>query len=214
VKEHSMNKKSTEQWADAVALDRYSVIAPLIARKMSREERIREYRQVVNTVHKFESNGREIKVDRRTVERWVSWYRYGHKTKSGVVTSEPGLEALRPMRRADCGLARALSDDIVERALRLRREEPTRTTATLIALIESEHAGRGEEMPAINEHTLSRHLRAKGGSRRALRREGRAYPRYEHAYRNAVWHYAESPIMPICPPVPDSFGLARVFHSA
>jgi beta-glucosidase-like glycosyl hydrolase len=69
----------------------------------------------------------------------------------------------------------ALAAELIERAARLRAEDPRRTTATLIGLLEAEARSRHQEPPAIEEATLAYHLRARGATRRALKKEGRVY---------------------------------------
>lgn len=182
-----MENLEFERWAMTVALDRYGVISPLVTRALTSSEYRRELGRVVGCRHLFKSNNRELTFSLRTVQRWVSWYLLGHRNERGDVISEPGVDALKPARRSDCGSVRMISDDIVEQAVRLRAEEPSRSTATLVNLIQADFASRGEEAPHIVEATLARHLRRKHATRRALKREGRAYPRYERPYRNAVW---------------------------
>lgn len=182
-----MDNKAFERYALTVALDRYGVISSLVKCQMTVAEHRKELKRVAGSLHKFDSIGKEIKVSLRTVQRWCDWYRHGHKTEEGVLVSCPGLDALKPARRSDCGEARVLTPEIVERAVRLRAEEPSRSTNTLIDLIVAEYEARGEAAPPLEQHTLARHMRAKGATRKQMRREGRAYPRYEHAHRNDVW---------------------------
>jgi len=205
-----MSIRTFEEIAMAVALDRYAVIAPLVARQLSLVEYYSERRRVLSSRHKFQSNGKEVVVSERTLQRWVDWYRNGHRTEAGAWICGPGLDALKPPRRSDFGMARVLTPEIVERAIRLRSEEPTRTTRTLVDLIRNESLARGEEAPAIEEASLRRHLRMQGATRKQLKREGRAYPRYEHAYRNAVWQGDWSQGIPL--PDPTDPNKTRMCH--
>lgn len=182
-----MTGKEFEDYALAVALDRYGVIASLVTRVMEKEERAREVQRIAGALHKFQSVGQEKRVSERTVSRWASWYQHGHRTEKGVWVCGPGLDALKPTRRSDCGLARVLTPELVERAVQLRKEEEARSARTIVELIQGEYKDRNEEPPLIEEHTLARHLRQQGVSRRDLAREPRTYPRYEQAYRNATW---------------------------
>jgi transposase InsO family protein len=170
-----------------VGLDRYGTISSLVNRSLTPLEYNLELERVVASRHLFKSNGRELTFSLRTIQRWVEWYLLGHCDEVGNRTSDPGIDALKPARRSDCGSVRMISDQVVELAVRLRSEEPSRSTSTLIALIDADYAGRGEEAPHIVEATLARHLRRLHASRRALKRQGRAFPRYERPYRNAVW---------------------------
>lgn len=182
-----MEDKIFDNWATTVALDRYGVISPLVNRLLTPSERNEELKRAATSRHFFKSNNRELTFSDRTIQRWVSWFQSGHSDEAGVRTSEPGLDALKPARRSDCGSVRMISDEVVELAIRLRSEEPSRSTPTLIELIRADYVARREEVPHIMEATLGRHLRRKNASRRALKKQGRAYPRYERLYRNAVW---------------------------
>jgi transposase InsO family protein len=176
-----------ESYAQAVALDRYSTIASLVNRVLTKAEFAEELERIAGCLHSFACNGKVVKLSRRTIQRYYQNYRYGRRNEQGDLLSAPGLEALKPTRRSDCGVARAFDETLIERAERLRREEPSRTTATVIALIRAEYETEGRTPPEIAEPTLARHLRKKYASRRALKREGRAFPRYERPERNSVW---------------------------
>lgn len=176
-----MNKKD----AEAVALARYSTIAPIVSRKFnSKEERTAEIKRVAASVHKFPDEV-EKTVSVRNVQRWLNWYQNGRRFKQQVL--EPGLAALEPIVRDDYGEVRVLDTALVDRAVQLRREVPSRSTATLLRLLEAEAQARGDNWEPVEEATLAFHLRRRGVTRRLLKREGRVYPRYQHDHRNAVW---------------------------
>lgn len=170
---------------EAIALARYSVIAPLVSRKFNtKEERSAEIKRVATSVHKFPDN-EEKKVSERNVRRWLDWYQNGRQFKKHGL--EPGLQALEPIMRDDYGEVRVLDAGVVDRAVQLRREAPGRSTATLLQLLESEARQRGDAWEPVEEATLAFHLRRRGVTRKLLKREGRVYPRYQHDHRNAVW---------------------------
>jgi hypothetical protein len=146
-----MDNLKFERWATAVGLDRYGVISSLVSRSLTPAEYNEEMARTVASYHLFKSNERELQFSLRTIQRWVSWYLYGHCNDNGVRTSETGIDALKPARRSDCGSVRMIRDEIVDLAVRLRSEEPSRSTATLIGLIQAEYAARGEEAPHIVE---------------------------------------------------------------
>ena len=74
---------------------------------------------------------------------------------------------------------------LILRAEQLRREEPARTTGTLVELLQAEAKAQNLEIPHIEEGTLGYRdaLRA-GGYPQALsvKRAG-SHPRYEHKHR-------------------------------
>lgn len=181
-----MNQSGSDKQAIELALARYSVIAPLVCRSLTASEYREEVARIVACTHKFPGEV-EKTVSGRTVQRWHEWYRRGRSSTEGVVATPAGLDALKPVLRMDRGTSRVLSPELIEKAIRLRREEPCRSTRTLVNLLQAEAVERGEEPPDIEVATLAYHLRQRQMTRKKLRLEGRAYPRYEQAHRNAVW---------------------------
>lgn len=175
---------STHNDNDELPLARYAVIASTVCRNWTKEEFNQEVRRVTAAEHRF-PGGVMKRVSPRNMRRWVKWYREGRKLKNFEVP--PGLDALRPIVREDCGVPRVLAPELIERAIRLRAEEPARTTAMLVKLLQAEAVARGEEPPAVEEATLAHHLRARGATRKRMKQDGRVYPRFEHAHRNDVW---------------------------
>ncbi|MCW5869062.1 MAG: transposase [Candidatus Eremiobacteraeota bacterium] len=181
-----MNQNDWERAADDLALARYSVIAPLICRQLSKAELLRVKAEILASIHQF-PDGKTRNVSRRTLDRWCEWYRSGHLSDDGETLSEPGIEALRPVRRLDQGSTRVLDQAIIERAVALRREEPSRNTNTLVELLKSEAKASGLQIPSIVEATLAYHLRHRKVTKRDLKKESRAFPRYEQPRRNVTW---------------------------
>lgn len=170
---------------EALALARYSVIAPLVSREYNKKAYDDETRRIVAQSHLF-PDGVLKRVSRRNLRRWVEWYREGRTLPDGREIAR-GFDALRPVSRMDSGDPRVLSAALVERAVRLREEEPGRTTAALVKLLQAEALARGEEAPEIREATLGHHLRKRRATRRHLRVDARTYPRFEHKHRNDLW---------------------------
>jgi putative transposase len=170
---------------DELVLARYAVVAPLVCREMTVEEFNAEVRRIVAATHRFPDDEAK-RVSRRHLRRWVKWYKEGRKLKD-VREIPPGMDALRALVRTDCGVPKVLAPALVERAIRLRAEEPTRTTGSLVKLLQAEAEMRGEEPPAIEEATLAHHLRLRRATRKVMKQDGRVYPRFEHAHRNDLW---------------------------
>jgi putative transposase len=181
-----MNDPHWERHADDVALARYSVISPLVCRQLSNPEYLETKDQILTAVHLF-PDGKTRQLSRRALERWCDWYLHGHTNADGEVVTEPGIEALRPLPRLDKGVPRVLDDALVERAIFLRREDPARTTSTLIDLLKTEAAQGGRPEPDVIEATLAYHLRQRKATKRDLKRESRAFRRYEQPRRNSTW---------------------------
>jgi hypothetical protein len=82
-----------------------------------------------------------------------------------------------PERRMDAGTLRAFPAAALDEAVRLREEEPRRSTTTLIELLTRLHP---EWQGQIHRSTLDRHLRR-------LAHAGRVLRRFESAARNDLW---------------------------
>jgi transposase InsO family protein len=177
--------------ADDVALARYSVIAPLVCREMEPEEYTAELARARSAIYLFPDGPR--RVSSRSIRRWCSYFRNGRSP-----SEPPGFDALIPDVRSDTGLARNLDQDIIERAIALREEAPSRKTRRLIDLIKSEAKAAKKKIPKICESTLNYHLRARGATRKKLGSKSRIFRRFEHPYRNACWQgdWCDGPWLP------------------
>ncbi len=130
----------------AVALFRYRVIADLVTYVLSPGELTPLLREAADRRYRA-PNGTELSVSVRTLWEWLVRYRRG------------GLEALLPKRRKDLGLLRAISPDVLERGANFRREDRTRSAATIVDMLEREgRIGKG----AVSRQTIDRALRRCG----------------------------------------------------
>lgn len=101
----------------------------------------------------IEPKGQPVRFSLRTLWRWLHCYRRG------------GLLALCPKLRKDRGQLHAFKPELLERAQALRREQSSRSTKTLIDILEREQkVGKG----LLARSTLDRHLQRLGLSRRRL----------------------------------------------
>ncbi len=142
--------KENEDAPLARALYRYKLIAEALdAEKSARGAILRE---VAEKEH-VGPDGRPARVSLRTLERWVA--RFEREKLAGLVRAA----------RKDKGRVRGLSDAAVARATLLRKEEPARSTPTIIDILErSEQVAPG----SLKRSTLDRHLDRRGASRRML----------------------------------------------
>ena len=184
--EVKVNPEQLERHFEDVALARYAVIAPLVSRQLSSEERSKVMAEILAATHRF-PDGKARHVSLRSLNRWCRWYTNGHTNEDDEVVTEPGLVALRPLPRADRGKARVVDTALIERAVQLRRELPERTTGTLVALLKSEAREKGLAALELEEATLAYHLRQRKATKKQLKAEGRSFPRYSHPRRNACW---------------------------
>ena len=147
-----------DEQAMLLALFRYSVLGPLLEReRYAPGEVTRLASDIAGRMHYLPGTG-PIKVSERTVYGWLRRFRHG------------GVEALRPKVRKDRGIRRVLSDEVLQRTIDLRKELPTRWTATLLDILRLEGAFDGVAVP--HRATLDRHLAERGASRRQMRTLG------------------------------------------
>jgi len=166
-----------------LALARYEIIAPLVCRPLSRGEHSRIIFELSQQVHDYPGGARRF--HRRTITRWA------HDYRTCPAEGRLGkLQALMVDPRSDKGKPRVVDAELIEKAVRLRLDGPERSTDTLLTLLENP--------PDLKEATLAYHLRTRGLTRSVLRAQGRAYPRYEHKHRNALWQgdFSTGPWLP------------------
>lgn len=165
-----------------VALFRHAIIGELDIEALPRGERSARLTELATRLY-HRPGGRERRFSVRTLWTWWSAYR------------RHGLDGLLPRRRRDRGTLRAVSPDLLDAAIALRREIPSRSTATLIHILETQRRiVRGQ----LRRATLDRHLAQAGASRRRLRTLGdKRYIRLLFERPNQFWvgDYHEAPLL-------------------
>ena len=165
-----------------LALFRHAIIGELDIERLPRGERSARIAELAARAYRT-PDGRERRVSARTLWAWWSAYQ------------RDGLEGLLPKRREDRGTLRALSRDLLEAAIALRRELPSRSTASLIKILElQQRAVAGQ----LRRATLDRHLVQAGVSRRRLKTLGdKRYIRLLFERPNQFWvgDYHEAPLL-------------------
>lgn len=154
-----------------VGLFRYGLIRPLLDDRLSRAERGRLVAELVGRDHPG-PDGRRVVVSRTTVYRWFKAYRDG------------GFDALVPAVRT----AQPVSDvELLDLAVRLKREHPARTAVHIGELLAAELAARDDSsrrLPSVR--TLQRHLARLGLAGRP-RPTVKVRGRFEAQARNDRW---------------------------
>lgn len=165
-----------------VALFRYAIIGELDIERLPPGERSARIAELAARRYRT-PDGRERQFTERTLWTWWSAYR------------RHGLEGLLPQRRSDHGQLKALSREVLAAALALRHEVPSRSTATLIHILQTQ----GRVLPGqLRRATLDRHLAQAGASRRRLRTLGdKRYIRLLFERPNQFWvgDYHEAPLL-------------------
>lgn len=151
-----------EQQRKAVALHRYAMIDDLVGVDLAYGEKS-AFLEELAVAHG---------VSVPTMKRYLKHY------------EESGFDGLLPKTRSDAGTSRAIPPEALAMAFRLRRELPSRSTPTIIRMLEQEH----EEWRDIIRHsTLDEHFRREGLSRRTLRREQKVRRKFGKVRKNLLW---------------------------
>ena len=165
-----------------LALFRHAIIGELDIETLRRGERSARIAELAGRTYQL-PDGSTRRFSARTLWAWWSAYQ------------RHGLEGLLPKARADRGTLRALTPALLTEAVGLRQEIPSRSTATLIHILETQ--GRilhGQ----LHRATLDRHLNHAGASRRQLKTLGdKRYTRLLFERPNQFWigDYHEAPLL-------------------
>jgi len=153
---------------EETALNRHKIISPLL---IAIEEKADAAKIVQLRKDICQQNG----ISRRTLGRWLD----GHRGK--------GFEGLKPMPRSNQhGLA--LPEELIQEAILLRREVPSRSIPQIIEILEME-----EKAPVgfVKRSTLQDRLMERGYSARHMKlyqQPGVASRRFQRLERNDLWH--------------------------
>ena len=156
--------------AEKLALFRYGVIAPLILETLPRGELTRRAQEIAAR-HYDIPDSKRISVSVDTLLDWALRYRTG------------GFEALAPKPRQDRGQSRALTPQLAGLIERLKRENPSRTGATLLRELA---LSSGQNDPGVSASTLYRFLKQHGLTERQLLAPP-AHKKFEAQFSNQIW---------------------------
>lgn len=148
-----------------VALFRYALIRPACDPQLSPAERGRLVRELAAGWHR-DPDGRWVGVGRSTLDRWIRAYRTG------------GFDALVPAARARTP---ATATEVLDLAVRLKRERPARTGEQVAEIIARSRGG------APSARTIQRHFARTGWDRRPQGAARRAFGRFEAPAVNERW---------------------------
>jgi transposase InsO family protein len=152
---------------DEVAAERFNLIAPLVGDGLDKGRRFDLIREIA------ESSG----ISERTLRRYISAWADG------------GFDALRPKqgwKRPDSSMGRGF-ERVVDAAIELRRESPSRSVADIIKILEMEGA---IEPGTVARSTLQRHLVSRGYASSQMRMytaTGASARRFQKEHRNQLW---------------------------
>ena len=144
-----------------IALWRYQIIAPLIARVGPQGILCQAIRQIASRMHDHPLRG-PIRIGYGTLEEWFYLYK------------KHGLDGLFPKQRRDRGRSRCIDDALAEKIETLAKDRPHLDGPGLLGELRTER-GPGMRLPSLS--SLYRFLRAHGLDQRCAphRRDHRAY---------------------------------------
>ncbi|MGE7274873.1 DDE-type integrase/transposase/recombinase [Brevibacillus panacihumi] len=152
--------------AEQIAAERVQLLAPLLTEGLD-PAKAREIKQRI-----CEQTG----ISERTLRRYLAAYR------------QEGFCGLKPKSKGKQLTLPAIAPEILEQAILLRREVPSRSVAQIIQIMEWE----GRIQPGqIKRSTLQEKLTAHGYSTRHMRMyadSGVAARRFQQRHRNRLWH--------------------------
>ena len=153
---------------EEIAVNRHKILSPVL---MALDERADAARVVQLKKDLCLQNG----ISERTLRRWLSCYR------------QNGFEGLKPMPKNE-SFTPVIPKELVDEAILLRREVPSRSVPEIIEILEME----GKAEPGfIKRTTLQDHLSRMGYSARQMKMYqsgGMAARRFARRERNEMWH--------------------------
>ena len=176
--EKSVNTESVFQRdtiSDYIALARLITISPLLHPGLSESNRQELKRSIANKGWGHPLYGHRT-LSCRTINRWIRAWNKQH------------IDGLRPRRRRDRGVLRALSPHVFAQAKALKEELPTRTVTRVIELLELH---RYVAPQSIARSTLQRHLQRCGLTGRKIPLLAESVSRFEAKSPGNVWQTDE-----------------------
>ncbi|MGQ9677544.1 MAG: hypothetical protein ACUVX1_17925 [Chloroflexota bacterium] len=161
-----------EEKRTEIALFRYGLIAPLLHHPLQRGEIIAHLKACAAKTHDI-PHSKRTSIAADTIWRYLVRYRRG------------GFEALKPHCRADADKPRRIPEHVIQKAIALREEVPSRSAKMIVDILR-----RDPDVPPdlrLVPHTLSCILNKRGKSRERLAQEGKGFRRFEREQANALW---------------------------
>ncbi|CAM3355857.1 DDE-type integrase/transposase/recombinase [Marinicrinis lubricantis] len=165
--------------AEQIAADRVQLLAPLLTEGLD-PAKAKEIKQRICE---------QIGISERTLRRYLAAYR------------QDGFGGLKPKSKGKQPVAPTIPPEVLEQAILLRREVPSRSVAQIIQILEWE----GRVQPGqVKRSTLQEKLTERGYSTRHMRmyaNSGVAARRFQQPHRNRLWHsdLKYGPYLPIGP---------------
>ena len=161
-----------EERRTQIALFRYALIASLLNRPLERGEIGAHLRAVAAQALRIPYSTRS-RLNEETIWRYLARYRGG------------GFESLKPVPRLDKGSSRRVPEEVIQKAIGLRQELPTRSANTIIQILKRDPTYPPDFTLALR--TLQGILQQRGATRQKLTGQSKAFRRFERECVNALW---------------------------
>lgn len=161
-----MDEEKRRKWAQF----RFEVIAPLVCRRLDEADRSQLRRQILAKRH-LTPDGDERLVSERTLRSWVARYK-NH--------SFDGLKRMTPPTK---GSYRAIPSDVIDKAVELRQELPTRSIKRILSLLKAQSI----DISQISKSTLNYHLNLRGVPKEKYASEKGTFQRFQKEHANDLW---------------------------
>jgi transposase InsO family protein len=153
-----------------MAAFRYSVISPLLDSRLGKAERQGERERLL--AHAFElPDGTHKRLHERTVRKWVARFRKG------------GFDGLIDGNRKTLGTCRAIPQEVLDQAEKLRRELSSRSVPQIIDMLKEGGVDTGK----FSSRTLNQQLNKHGAFKCKPKQERGTFQRWGQEFANVLW---------------------------
>jgi hypothetical protein len=160
------DEERRREWAEF----RFSVIAPLVCGRYSREEEQLIRRGILSKSHTT-PDGQEWQVPERTLRKWVA----AHK--------KDGLKGLYDSRRSTRGQFKAIDEEVLQAAIALRKELSSRSIKEILHHL----SVAGMDVSKVSKTTLNMHLNRLGARKEKPYSDQGAFQRWQKEHINELW---------------------------
>jgi transposase InsO family protein len=156
------------------ALFRFGIIAPLVCSRFENKAQQRAVRaEILSRAWKFPDGSFRL-VAARTLRLWIARYR-----QNGLDGLYDGLKQARPNK----GQTKVLPKPVLDEAIRLRHEVPSRSVSTIRRLL----AAQGLAVEGFSDRTLARQLKQHRATKQNVERGDGYFQRWEQYLANDMW---------------------------
>ena len=170
----SRRERVMSKEAEEIAVFRFGVIAPLVCRQFENKSQEKEARKEILAKQWKQPDGNLKRIPARTLRFWLARYR-----QYGLDGLYDGMRKSRPSK----GISKALSEQLLADAEKLRRELPSRSVSTIVRLL----ASKGVDISSVCTRTLTRQLKQRGATKKKIERQAGYFQRWEQIHVNDLW---------------------------